>query len=103
MGISQPPKINPTPAIAGTFIGSLSGEGFNVLSDPDKKTTKQERKMNYKKWIVLLIAIMLSLVSIANIVVLIIYFFARSYLYFCCNIPFMTYTTDLLKFMRGAS
>ena len=43
MGISRPSILSPIPGISGTFIGGLSGEGFNIFTDPDNSIIDKKR------------------------------------------------------------
>ena len=42
MGMSQPSHLNPIPGMVGTAGGGISGEGFNVIVDPNSPIKKKE-------------------------------------------------------------
>lgn len=46
MGISKPSNLSPIPGISGTFIGGMSGEIFNVLTDPDNTIINKMEMQN---------------------------------------------------------
>lgn len=59
--------------------------------------------MKSKKWVLLLFLFLLLSILTMNFIGLVVYAFAKIYLYFVRDVPFLTYLPGLYKIIRGAS
>ncbi len=59
--------------------------------------------MTFKRWFLLLITLIFAFVVTADIIIFVMYFAAKLYLYVVRDVPLTTYLPGFLRLIRGAS